>query len=340
MRVQDDFRRTPSEASSARLALERELQASGGHAEAWKDRVDRDALAIYLLRGGVKFTAWSFAANAASPDEQALLRGAIALAENKPADARRFLEPLDPLSAPPGVAGPLALARARLWQKGDSADQSYLLRLARLLEPGGLVEETALRQEIFLATEQNDVDRFIDLSRRYANRFQQSTYASNFLSRFESYYVRAWIAANDADRERIDRVLDQFSAHDQTELRLSLGREALLSGDLEGARTAVSRVGNIEGLAAQEAARSRLYELVPGIFGAGRQDILEKFEKIDTAALPREDIAILSAARSIAETIGGAGAAAQSAARREAYPAADVIRASLADADRALEQAK
>ena len=64
--------------------------------------------------------------------------------------------------------------------KRDAKAAVELLDWARLLAPGGLVEEAALRREIALLAEAKDVGRAAMLTRQYATRFAASLYAADF----------------------------------------------------------------------------------------------------------------------------------------------------------------
>ena len=56
--------------------------------------------------------------------------------------------------------------------------------------PGGLVEEAALRREVFLV---NDGDKFMSLAGQYLNRFPKSPYAESFFKTFTTTLI--WSAA-------------------------------------------------------------------------------------------------------------------------------------------------
>ena len=103
--------------------------------------------------------------------------------------------PMSPITRPtPSVcsangldrARPAARGRGRLRPlcPGDKANAKAAVELldwARLLSPGGLVEEAALRREIALLAGAKDVARVAMLTRQYVTRFAASLYAADFL---------------------------------------------------------------------------------------------------------------------------------------------------------------
>ena len=81
------------------------------------------------------------------------------------------------------LAGQVAFARSVLETKRDPKAAIAVLDWARLVAPGGLVEEAALRREIALLAEAQDTPRVALLTRQYATRFGASLYAAGFLPR-------------------------------------------------------------------------------------------------------------------------------------------------------------
>ena len=59
-----------------------------------------------------------------------------------------------------------------------------MLDRARLLAPGTLVEEAALRRSIAVAAKLGDAKRFLRLSEQYVRAYLRSPYASQFADAF------------------------------------------------------------------------------------------------------------------------------------------------------------
>src|SRR5690606_2750881 len=78
---------------------------------------------------------------------------------------------VDPLNLPPEVGAFVALVKGSV----NAAERPALgyanLDIARLLAPGTLVEEAALRRTIALATQQGDAGRFLRAAGQYTRRF-------------------------------------------------------------------------------------------------------------------------------------------------------------------------
>ena len=234
----------------------------------WKDERDRSAVAYFLLTGG-DAQGVRKAVVAATKDraEAALLGKALefSVADNR--DAREGLEAVDPREAPAELAGALALAQARVLAKRDRARASEKLTAAQILSPGGLIEEAALRQQLFLLDSEADARRVARIVHRYLGRFANSYYAENFLQRLERLVEDMWTATDAAARREFMDAIESLPATARTRLAMRLARSSLLRGDQRGALTATEAVckGQTEDAAVRW--RCDLYREIASIYG-------------------------------------------------------------------------
>ena len=149
--------------------------------ETWQDKGEADSLVVYVLSGGsLADIAPLVKSDALVESERALARGSVAYITNHEADALRLLSAIDLGALDVRFAGQVAFARSVLETKRDPKAAVSLLDWARLLAPGGLVEEAALRREIAILAEARDVPRAARLAREYAIRFGASLYGPDF----------------------------------------------------------------------------------------------------------------------------------------------------------------
>ena len=150
--------------------------------ETWKNKREADSLVIYILSGGsLADVGLLLKGDAILESERSLARGALAYVTNHEADAIGLLQETDLTALDARLAGEMAFARSVLETKRDAKAAVDLLDWARLLAPGGLVEEAALRREIALLAEAKDMSRLAVLTRQYVTRFGASLYAADFL---------------------------------------------------------------------------------------------------------------------------------------------------------------
>ena len=128
--------------------------------ETWRDKREADSLALYVLSGGsLAEVAPLIKSDALPKAELALTQGAVAYITSHEAQARTLLGPIDLGQLDPRLAGQVAFARSVLETPRNPTTALSLLDWARLLAPGGLVEESALRKEIAMLVEAPDVPK-------------------------------------------------------------------------------------------------------------------------------------------------------------------------------------
>src|SRR5690606_8878443 len=95
------------------------------------------------------------------------------------------------------VAIYVSLIKGSMLSDVEPANALALLDKARLLAPGTLVEEAALRRSIAVATRLGEAARFVRLSEQYVRSYLRSPYASQFADAFVAGIVEL--------RETVDR---------------------------------------------------------------------------------------------------------------------------------------
>ena len=116
-----------------------------------------------------------------------------------------------------------------------------LLDWARLLAPGGLVEEAALRREIALLAEAKDMSRLAVLTRQYVTRFGASLYAADFLRDLASAVARLGLADDPANYKLISGALASLPPDGRRDFLLNLAKSGVVSGRFVAAASAATR---------------------------------------------------------------------------------------------------
>ena len=165
--------------------------------EAWRDPKNAAAAAIFLFSGGSSAAVRKLLATGAFAEaDTPLLRGAAAYADGREGEARAHLLPIGPEEICPSVGGHLALAQATLIGRRDPPKAMERLDWARLLIPGTIVEETALRRQIFLTADARDFAKLLALAERYRRRFPASAYAAAFQPKLVEIVLDAALASD------------------------------------------------------------------------------------------------------------------------------------------------
>ncbi len=177
-------------------------------ADDWKNKEEVEAAAAYLLGGGQPRVIQKLLESDVIPDGQTgLLRGALAYVIGRSLEAEALLVDIDPRSVSLRLSGQLAFAQAVLLTTRSPDRAIERLDLARLLAPGSLVEEAALRREILMTGDRHDGDRVIFLARQYATRFPHSIYADNFIQGLAATSVKYGLIDDLPDLQKFQEML-------------------------------------------------------------------------------------------------------------------------------------
>jgi chemotaxis protein MotC len=270
----------------------------------WKDKRNARALILYLFGGG----------NAAALDgniekEQiaegygTLYEGAMAYALGDDAKARALLLPIDARAQPSGLGGHLALVQASLVTNQDRDKAMRLLDLARLLEPGTLVEEAALRKEMFLIGGIGDVDKFGLLARRYMHGFSKSIYAENFKQLEVKTAVEIAKGDSPASNAKLETLLNSVDKPDRRMIYLTVAQSAILEGRSNTARFAATAAAKLSDKPDNEAARASVYIGASTLTGDDYDLGVKALRSVDPARLNDRDVALRASALEIATMI-------------------------------------
>lgn len=210
-------------------------------------------------------------------------------------DAGSSLAAVDPQTL--GDHAPfVALVRGTVLS-GENPDAALAdLDVARLLAPGTLVEEAALRRSLLIAVSASKPEVFERAASSYVRRFLRSPYASQFAEAFVSG-LAAMYAGLDAGR--MAEILTWMTPEQAETIALRMSRQAAIANDS-------AMIAFAERLAAGEPAadpRALLYSSLGGVASPEVADTLSTLQSIDRSRLSEGDRALLDAATGIARTV-------------------------------------
>jgi chemotaxis protein MotC len=272
--------------------------------EVWRSKRETDAAVIYLLSGGQPRDIVRLVESGAVPaSENPLMRGALAYVLGNETEAEKRLSGIDASRLPLRLAGPMAFAQSVIETDRDSAKAIELLDLARLLAPGTLVEEAALRREIMLEADQHEVERVALLARQYASRFGASVYAEGFLQTLAGALAQSGAIDSPANFDKFHAFFAALAPDTRRGFLLGLARAATLSGRFQVATTAAAAA--LDGVAPDgvEEARGKLYQAMARILTPDYDAGLAELQSVAQARLDRHDQELLAAARGVAAFI-------------------------------------
>ena len=281
--------------SRARMRAIGEAIASA-EPEAFKVKAEREAVIVYLLSGGQpRDIAKIVERNAFPAPERDLLRGAAGYTGGREADAEALLA-YDPKAQSLRLASQLSYAQSVLLTSKNAEKALQLLDLARLLAPGTLIEEAALRREILLVGDLRDPGRVAFLARQYVERFGGSLYAADFVRTLAATAIRFDLCATLADLAKFSALLALTSPEQTRAFLLTVSRASLLRGRFDVAATAAEDGLTSAAAGSPDSARARLYALLSRFPGMAAETAKSAFASFAPDELSPADRDLLAAA--------------------------------------------
>jgi chemotaxis protein MotC len=290
-------------AYAAQLTQLKTIGAAIGAAspEIWKIKREADSLVIYILSGGALANVEPLLkGDALVESERSLARGALAYVTNHEANALTLLKDTDLTALDPRLAGEVAFARSVLETKRDAKAAVDLLDWARLVEPGGLVEEAALRREIALLADAKDMNRLAVLTRQYVSRFAASLYAPDFLRDLAGSIARLGLADDPADYKLISTAIAPLPPDGRREFLLNFAKSGVVSARFTAAASAATEALESSKADSPEAMRARLYLAASRLFSDEYDAAIADLKTLSASELDRADASLLAAVRKVA----------------------------------------
>ncbi|GGE19847.1 hypothetical protein GCM10011390_43880 [Aureimonas endophytica] len=267
---------------------------------AWEDPRNRRAAILFALSGGPpEVLRQLIAANAFDEATKPLAEAALAYVLNDAKRAEKQLGALRLDGMEPGLAAHIHLVLGQLMQTDKVAEAIAHLDQARLLAPGGLIEEAALRLEVVLIDKVGDHERADALARQYFDRFPKSSYAGNFLARFAMVYDDRGAEDAEGALAKVYDIATRLDDADRRALLLALSRRALVAGHLEFARLAGAEALKIEGMPNEDLQRGNLYAVAAALASSDPAKAASELQSIDRSLLHPADLGLLDAANSV-----------------------------------------
>ncbi|WP_062212664.1 hypothetical protein [Aureimonas sp. AU12] len=270
----------------------------------WQDPRNFRAAILFTLSGGSPEVLDRLSREKLFDEAQTpLVDAARAYARNDLAVASKGLNALDLDGLEPVLAAQISLVMGQIAQVDHPADAVPHLDRARLLAPGTLIEEAALRLEAMLVDGLGQHEIADRLARQYFDRYAASSYAANFEARFGAIFA----ARADADPAKalasMADVIAGLPDPRQARLFLAVGRRSLVQGNLVFANQASARALALSGLPDADRARGGLYEIASRLGTSDPQAARAGLDGLDRSLLHPEDAKLLDAAYSVLGSI-------------------------------------
>lgn len=283
----------------AKLLEMTDTRLRAADAQDFSDPKNFRALLVYGMSGGNPVTVEAAMSRAKTdPQSLAIAKGIIDYLNGRPAAAIEALKPIDPMMLPADLGAFLALVKGSLLATEQPAAALALLDDARLLSPGTLVEEAALRRSVGIAAAQGDGARFALASTQYVEDYLYSPYASQFADAFVSGVITLHMAIS---QDKLADITAMMDPEREKVIYLRIARRAAIDGlaDLSAFASARAEQGR-DGIHNQDDPRAQLYSSLSTVTSGTIDEVRAKLDKIDRSQLSQSDRDLLDAAQAVA----------------------------------------
>ncbi len=272
--------------------------------ETWAKPQNARALVLYLLSGGSSAVGRRILGeHTIAAAEEPLAKGAIAYLEGVEGADRDNLLNLDPRMLDASLGAQVAFVQSILLTGSDRPRAIANLDLARLLAPGGLVEEAALRREVGLLSETTEYEKFAGLARQYWARFRSSPYAENFLRQFLVSAARVSLKIKPSEWAQLEDFIATLSAETQRSLYLVMAQTASVGGNVALGDMAAKRALELTPDDGVERQRALLYRALAEVGGADISHGPDLLRDVSRSRLPPGDQPLYDAAALVSARI-------------------------------------
>lgn len=299
--VQDGIANGDTAAHASHIALIRQIGEKflAADASVWSNPQNGQAVVIYLLSGGAPQIVRKLPRDKINVDLR-LFDGALAYVEGRQDEAKDLLKDVKPRTLSSGMGGQVALVQGALFARSEASLAIERLDDARLLLPGTLVEEAALRREILLVGQAEDFDKFEFLTLAYIRHYRNSVYAGDFWQRFSTGLTQSSLALDDRRFARVAALLEQIDRASRLKLYLVIARGALVRGKLVVTRLAGERALTLSADATSDRERAHFYRGASRALTDEYDGGLAELKALDRAKLAERDVLLLNATLQLA----------------------------------------
>jgi len=268
-------------------------------AEDFADRRNLEAMLIYGMSGGNPVTVDVVMARFTPEDDvKEMAEGVKQYLRGDAASALNSLQSVDPMTLRGDVGSFVALIKGSISAADEPVVAIRLFDVARLLGPGTLVEEAALRRSLPLAAQLGEAPRFLRAASQYVRRFLRSPYASQFADELVKGIVKLHASL---DLASIEATISEMTFEHQKVIYLRLARTSAIEGLHDLAAFASGKAASFENSPSGSSdARAVLYSSLSSVTSQNAVEILDKLRTIDRQKLAGPDRQLLDAAISVA----------------------------------------
>lgn len=306
MLLQDDLVAGKSRAMSLHTSFMGRIHSHFQSADdaAWADPRNAQAALIYVLSGGdAAILARLQKLGEAAALDQHILKIALSISSGKHEEARDAIAKMELLALPRQIGALLALAAAQMWQKDNTERAIAYYDQARLIGGSGLIEEAALRRQLFVVAKLRDFDKVESLIRQYCARMGRSVFSKNMAQQVGAAIVEL---NYEAAPDRLPTLFDYVDAAPlgfRRKVYLELARHAVVLGQSQVGTLAAKKASGLPDLSESETAAIKLLKVASGLSTTDPEQLMDQLQSLSEKQLEGADKQLLFALHRIIEKV-------------------------------------
>lgn len=195
----------------------------------------------------------------------------------------------------------LALIAGNTLMNSKPEEALKMYNWARLIAPGTIVEESALRRSLSISVNAGLVTEGLKYSSLYARRFLHSPYASQFADLFVALIVDNYHVVG---TDKIRDIAAMMEPDRRQAIYLRIARQATIDGQMELARMAADEAGKITDTKAKGSdVLAGFYGGLAGVSSEDIEKVAEGLDMVPDSALSPRDLRLREAARAVAQEV-------------------------------------
>ncbi|HEX2841790.1 hypothetical protein [Hyphomicrobium sp.] len=305
--VQDEVASGSTEAHARQRDLMRDLSREMRDLPVgvWDDVRNARAATYFVLSGGDPAVLKLVLGREKTPYlERRLLKGALAYGEGRFVDALGVMHKMEARKLDPLLAGMVALIQGTLILKKEPLKAVAFFDEARLLSPGTLIEESALRQQILLVAREGELERFDLLASQYSRRFPRSLFAKSFRRQFFAGVARQNFKRASEWISRTETELMKAPPAERVGLYLAIAEEAIKGGNVGIAQFAAGKARDLAQPGSRSLERAMLFEAAALVVTEDFEKGVQALNALDVSKLGTSDRDLRDAALRVATSVG------------------------------------
>ncbi len=293
-------------AHRAQRALIRKIRVRLEHEkdDAWSDPRNVRAVIRFAMSGGGAEVLKKLAKNDfLNEDYRDLGLGILAYSSGRNAEAASYLNKVDVFKLSRSVGSHTALIKGLIWRSKNPDRAMKYFNRARLLAPGTLVEEAALRRQIPMVTGYKNTKKFESLSARYFRRFGKSAYAPGLFKDLTRFTIKNSPRLTGHHTDHLEKIFKKISDEERLKIFLNIARGSVVRGGVYIAEWASKKIPDLAQDQPDILNRAQFYKGASLVLSEEFDVGLELLMGVDKSKLHRNDRSLIEAVFSVAQYI-------------------------------------